>query len=216
MIGTEVPDDDISWVTIIIDVCDPTPKALRQWAQQFLAWARLAAKGWGVGWFGRFEVDLLLDPPRNTSQLQAQDAAGTRLRRDARGPVVVFHVHLIVYHPKLKRALLAYHLKRCIAGTRRTQARPLSRDQAQTEALDHVTRYMVKSLPPEAALPADLRRRRDRPQAGSRYGQRRRPAMPPSRPSARLARAPCHSIAIRERPGGSKQRALKHSPDLPQ
>jgi hypothetical protein len=153
IVGTEVPDEAISWVTIIIDICDPTPKALRQWARRFRSWAQLAAKGWDVAWFGRFEVDLLLDPRRNTTSFKRKTLRELGLGRDARGPTVVFHVHLIAYHPKLPRAALAYHLKRCIPGFRRTQARPFSRDQAQTVALDNLTRYMVKSLPPETALP---------------------------------------------------------------
>jgi hypothetical protein len=152
IVGTEVPPESISWVTIIIDICEPTPKVLRQWAKRFRFWAELAAQGWGVAWFGRFEADLLLDPRRNTTNFKLKTLRELGLDPDDPGPIVVFHVHLIAYHPNLHRASLAYHLKRCIPGTRRTQARPLSREQAQTEALDHLTRYMVKSRPPEDAL----------------------------------------------------------------
>jgi hypothetical protein len=152
MVPTDVPDETLSWVTIIIDVCKPTPKALRRWVRQFRGWARLAAKGWGVAWFGRFEADLLLDPRRNTTSFKRKTLHERGLDPDDPGPIVVFHVHLIAYHPNRSRASLAFHLKQCIPGTRRTQARPLSLQQAQSEALDHLTRYMVKSLPPEDAL----------------------------------------------------------------
>jgi hypothetical protein len=94
-----------------------------------------------------------LDPRRNTTSFKRKTLHRLGLGRDDPAPVVVvFHVHLIAYHPNLSRAALAFHLKRCIPGFRRTQARPLSSEQAQTEALDHLTRYMVKSLPPESAL----------------------------------------------------------------
>jgi hypothetical protein len=153
VVGAKVPAEAISWVTIIIDICEPTPKALRWRVRQFQAWAQLAAEGWGMASFGRYEADLLLDPRRNATSFKRKTVRELGLRRNARGSVVVFHVHLIAYHPKLPRASLASHLKRLIPGFRRTQARPLSRDQAQTVALDNLTRYMVKSRPPEAALP---------------------------------------------------------------
>jgi hypothetical protein len=152
LINTEMPDEAISWVTIILHVCKPTPKALLQRAAQFRSWAQLAAKGWGVAWLGRFEADLLLDSRRNTASFKRKTLHELGLDHDNREPAVVFHVHLVAYHPNLNRASLAFHLKRCIPGIRRTQARPLSSDQTQTEALDHLTRYMVKSLPPKAAL----------------------------------------------------------------
>jgi hypothetical protein len=152
MLVDEVPDEAISWVTIVIAVCKPTPKALRQWTRRFRYWAQLAAQGWGLAWFGRFEADLLLDPAHNTGTFKRKTLHELGLDHDDPRPVVVLHVHLITYHSNLKRALLAYHLKCCIPGTRRTQAKALSRDQAQTEALDNLTRYMVKSLPPEDAL----------------------------------------------------------------
>jgi hypothetical protein len=94
----------------------------------------------------------VLDPTVNTSSFKRRTLKPLGLDPYGYDPVVVFHVHLIAYHPTLSRWELSYRLKRRIRGCGRTDVRPLHRDQSETEALDHLTRYMLKSLPPKDAL----------------------------------------------------------------
>jgi hypothetical protein len=148
----DMDDDQISFVTIVLGVSEPSRKALRKLMFSFRSWLRFAADAWEVVFFGRFEVDLVLDPLVNTTAFKRKTLRPLGLDPDSDGPVAVFHVHLIAYHPGLDGGLLAFRLKRCISGLRRTEVRPLHSDQSQTEALDHLTRYMLKSLPPKDAL----------------------------------------------------------------
>jgi hypothetical protein len=147
-----IQPDETSWVTIIIDVCEPTPTAIQWRIDQFRAWAQHLPKAWSVALSGRFEVDLLVNPGGKTGTFKRTTLRQLGLDRDDPGPVAVLHVHLIAYHPKLVRALLQMRLKQCIPGVRRTQAKPFQHQQTQAEALDHLTRYMLKSKPPDDTL----------------------------------------------------------------
>jgi predicted DNA-binding transcriptional regulator AlpA len=57
-----VPHDEISFVTIVIGVCEPLRQALHRPMSKFRSWLAKAADAWNVSFFGRFEVDLLPDP----------------------------------------------------------------------------------------------------------------------------------------------------------
>jgi len=154
VLDRDVPHDDISWVTVVIDVCKPSPKGLRGPMSEFRSFLMQAADKWKVVFFGRFEVDLLLDP---RVDLRATTFKRKTLRPLGLDPksseaVAVFHVHLIVYHPDQDRGWLSLRLKQRLKGPRRTQIKPFRSNQSQTEALDNLTRYPLKSLPPEGAL----------------------------------------------------------------
>jgi hypothetical protein len=148
----DMDDDEISFVTIVLGVCEPSRKALRRLMFNFRSWLPFAADAWEVVFFGRFEVDLVLDPWVNTTAFKRKTLRPLGLDPDSDGPVAVVQVHLLAYHRGLDRGVLAFRLKRRIPGNRRTDVRPLSSDQSQTEAFDHLTRYMLKSLPPKNAL----------------------------------------------------------------
>ena len=77
------------------------------------------------------------------------------LERDRTEPVAVFHVHLIAYHPTQQRGWLSMLLKQRLTEPRRTHIEPFDVTQAQSESLDNLTRYVLKSLPPLAALVED-------------------------------------------------------------
>ena len=62
MLDQNVPPDHISWVTVVIDVCEPAPKDLRGPMSKFRCWLTEAADKSGVAFFGRSEIDLLLNP----------------------------------------------------------------------------------------------------------------------------------------------------------
>jgi hypothetical protein len=70
-------------------------------------------------------------------------------------PVALFHAHLIAYHPQQDRGWLSFRLKQKLRAPRQTHIIPFRSNQSQTEALDNLTRYPLKSLPPEAALHED-------------------------------------------------------------
>jgi hypothetical protein len=153
MLGHDVPHDHISWVTVVIDVCDASPKALRGPMSQFRSWLTKAADEWNVVFFGRFEVDLLLDPlVLDTTRFKRETLLWLGLDPKGSEPVAVFHVHLIAYHPDKARWLLSVPLKQSFQGPRQTQIKPFFINQSQTEALDNLTRYPLKSLPPKGAL----------------------------------------------------------------
>jgi hypothetical protein len=152
LLDHDVPPDRISWVTVVIDVCKPSPKALRRPMSKFRSWLAEAADAWGVVFFGGFEIDLLLDPrvdlDKTTFKRKTLRALGLDPKRSE--PVAVFHVHLIAYHPDQDRGWLSLRLKQRLREPKRTLVKSLDADQSQTEALDNLTRYPLKSLPPEA------------------------------------------------------------------
>jgi hypothetical protein len=156
-LGHEVPRDDISWVTVVIAVCKPSPRALSRPMSEFLACLAEAANSWNVMFFGRFEVDLLLDPrvDLNMTTFKRKTLRVLGLAADDSDPVAVLHVHLIAYHPGQDRGWLSLRLKQGLRGPRRTLVKSLDTRQSQNEALDNLTRYSLKSLPPEAALQED-------------------------------------------------------------
>lgn len=99
VLDQDVPHDQISWVTIVVAVCNPSPKALPRPMPEFRSWLNKAADSWGVMFFSRFEVDLLLDPrvdldeyafKRNTPQALGLDA-------DSEKSVAVLHVPLACF-----------------------------------------------------------------------------------------------------------------------
>jgi hypothetical protein len=147
-----VNDNEISFATIVLGVCKPSRKAVHRLMVNFRSWLPFAADAWGVLFFGRFEVDLVLDQWVNTTSFKRRTLRPLGLDPDGVGPVAVVHIHFIAYHPGLGHWDLAYRLRRRIRGCRRTEVRPLDSDQSQTEALDNLTRYMLKSLPPKDAL----------------------------------------------------------------
>jgi hypothetical protein len=152
-----VPHDEISWVTIVIAVCEPSPQALHRPMSKFRSWLAKAADAWNVSFFGRFEVDLLPDPRLDleATAFKRKTLQALGLKPDRSEPVAVFHVHLIAYHPTQQRGWLSMLLKQCLTEPRRTHVSPFDGTQAQTEALDNLTRYALKSLPPEPALDED-------------------------------------------------------------
>ena len=150
----DVPHDDISWVTVVIVVCEPSPKALRGPMSEFRSFLMQAADKWKVVFFGRFEIDLLLNPrvERYKKTIKRKTLLWLGLDPKRSEPVAVFHVHLIAYHPNQDRGWLSLRLKQRFQGPRRTQIKPFRSNQSQTDALDNLTRYPLKSLPPEGAL----------------------------------------------------------------
>jgi hypothetical protein len=153
----DVPPDDISWVTIVIAVCEPAAKALRGPMAKFRRFLRKAADAWGVVFFGRFEIDLLLDPQVDvgTTPFKRETLRALGLDPSSSNPVAVFHAHLIAYHPQQDRGWLSLRLKQKLEAPRQTHIESLRSNQSQTEALDNLTRYPLKSLPPEAAMHED-------------------------------------------------------------
>jgi hypothetical protein len=157
MLGRGVPHDDISWVTVVIAVCEPSPTALCGPMSKFRKFLSKEADKWGVVFFGRFEVDLLLDPrvDLSTTTFKRKTLRALGLDPDSSDPVAVFHVHLIAYHPGQDRIWLSVRLKQRWRQPRRTLVKPLDARQSLNEALDNLTRYTLKSLPPKTALIED-------------------------------------------------------------
>jgi hypothetical protein len=154
VLDPNVPPDHISWVTIVIDVCEPAPKDLCGPMSKFRSWLTDAADKWGVVFFGRFEIDLLLNPrvERHKKTVKRETLLWLGLDPKRSEPVAVFHVHLIAYHPGKARSWLSLPLKQSFKGPRQTKVEPFFSTQSQTEALDNLTRYPLKSLPPKGAL----------------------------------------------------------------
>ena len=149
----EVPRDDISWVTIVVGVCEPSPQILDSRKVEFHSFLKEAARKSKLMLFGRFEVDLVR--PRDLNGTTFKRKTLLQLGLPAKGwkLVAVLHVHLIAYHPKIKRGVVSLRLKQTFRGPRRTEIDPLwIPNQMQTKALDNLTRYMLKSRPPEFAL----------------------------------------------------------------
>jgi hypothetical protein len=157
ILARDVPDDDISWVTVVIAVCEPSPTALGGPMSKFRKFLSKEADKWGSMFFGRFEVDLLLDPrvDLNETTFKRKTLRALGLDPDSSDPVAVFHVHLIAYHPGQDRVWLSVRLKQRWREPRRTLVKSLDARQSQNEALDNLTRYTLKSLPPKAALLED-------------------------------------------------------------
>jgi predicted DNA-binding transcriptional regulator AlpA len=149
-----VPHDEISFVTIVIAVCEPSPQALLRPMSKFRSWLAKAADAWNVSFFGRFEIDLLPDPrlDLDSTAFKRKTLQALGLERDRTEPVAVLHVHLIAYHPTQQRCWLSMRLKQCLTEPRRTHVEPFDSTQAQSESLDNLTRYVLKSLPPQGAL----------------------------------------------------------------
>jgi hypothetical protein len=149
-----VPYDEISFVTIVIDVCEPSPQALHWPMSEFRSWLAKAADAWKVSFFGRFEVDLLPDPrlDLDSTAFKRKTLQALGLKPNRSEPVAVFHVHLIAYHPTQQRGWLSMRLKQRLTEPRRTHVEPFDATQAQSESLDNLTRYVLKSLPPQPAL----------------------------------------------------------------
>jgi hypothetical protein len=148
VLDQNVPPDHISWVTVVIDVCEPSAEALGGPMAKFYCWLTEAADEWGVVFFGRFEIDLLLDPrvERYKKTVKRETLLWLGLDPKRSEPVAVFHVHLIVYHPDKARSWLSLLLKQSFKGPRQTKVEPFYTNQSQTEALDNLTRYPLKSL----------------------------------------------------------------------
>jgi hypothetical protein len=164
VLDQKVPPDHISWVTVVIDVCEPSPNALREPMSKFRSWLAEAADKWGVVFFGRFEIDLLLNPrvERHKATVKRKTLLWLGLGPKRSEPVAVFHVHLIAYHPDKARWWLSVPLKQSFQGPQRTKVGPFFSSQSQAEALDNLTRYPVKSLPPKGALLKESRSYRPR------------------------------------------------------
>jgi hypothetical protein len=154
LLDHDVPHDHMSWVTVVIDVCKPSPKALRRPMSKFRFWLTEAANAWGVVFFGGFEIDLLLDPRVDLDKTTFKRKTLRALGLDPKSsePVAVFHVHLIAYHPDQDRGWLSLRLKQRLREPKRTLVTSLDAKMSQNEALDNLTRYPLKTLPPEAAL----------------------------------------------------------------
>jgi hypothetical protein len=148
----EVPRDDISWVTIVIGVCEPSPQILDKRKVQFHSFLEKAARKWKLRLFGRFEVDLVRPRDLNGTTFKRKTLLPLGLPAKGRKLVAVLHVHLFACHPKIKRGVVSLRLKQTFRGPRRTEIRPLDTKQMQTESLDNLTRYMLKSRPPEFAI----------------------------------------------------------------
>jgi predicted DNA-binding transcriptional regulator AlpA len=164
VLDQKVPPDHISWVTVVIDVCEPSPNALREPMSEFRSWLTKAAEKWGVVFFGRFEIDLLLDPQveRHKATVKRNTLLWLGLDPERSEPVAVFHVHLIAHHPDKGRSWLSVPLKQSFKGPQQTKVEPFYTTQSQTQALDNLTRYPLKSLPPKGALLKESRSYRPR------------------------------------------------------
>jgi hypothetical protein len=153
VLNHEVRRDEISFITIVVGVCEPSPGTLDNQKNEFRSFLKTAADSWKLTLFGRFEVDLiepkLLTP--STFKRKTLLQLGLNLA-DQRKLVAVLHVHLIAYHPNQNRGVVSLRLKQTFRGFRQTEIRPLHTDQMQTEALDNLTRYMLKSQLPDFAL----------------------------------------------------------------
>jgi hypothetical protein len=152
VLNHEVPRDEISWVTILVGVCEPSPRTLNNQRIEFRSFLKTAAASWKLTLFGRFEVDLI-EPKRLTGTFKRKTLLQLGLNpANQRKLVALLHVHLIAYHPKQERGVVSLRLKQTFRGFRRTEIRPLHTEQTQTEALDNLTRYMLKSELPDFAL----------------------------------------------------------------
>jgi hypothetical protein len=154
MLGHTVPPDDISWVTVVNRVLEPSPRALHRPMSEFRSLLTEAANAWNVTFFGRFEVDLVLNPrpdlAKNTFKQETLRALG--LNDKSSHPVAILHAHLIAYHPGRDRGWLSCLLKQRLTEPRRTDVSGLDIKQLQPEALDNLTRYPLKTLPPDGTL----------------------------------------------------------------
>jgi hypothetical protein len=152
VVGHDAGVGEISWVTIVVAVATPSPERLTQLMSKFRYSLRAAIGDPGVRLIGRFEIDLLLPgAPLGTIKKRTLLELGYDGRKSR--PIALIHVHLFAVHPGLHRGILAYRLKKAFHGFRRTQVKPHDRKQSAEVSIDNLSRYMLKSLPPEILIP---------------------------------------------------------------
>jgi hypothetical protein len=153
-------DDDIVFCTIIIGVSaleiDPLREQIDGFKKQFRQTIRKDTgrdKRWlGLAWRGRIELDYFL---RGTSglgiyKLRTLSELGFVPNGSA---FLVPHLHVVIRLNGLTRRQVRRRLRRQFPGFKRVVIGHFRKNKSRSENIDHLSRYMLKSLPPILALP---------------------------------------------------------------
>jgi hypothetical protein len=153
-------DEDIVFCTVIIGVSaleiDELREKIAGFKKQFRQTIRKDTgrdKRWlELAWRGRIELDYFL--PEETD-------LGIYKRRTLRelgfvpngSAFLLPHLHVVIRLNGLTRKQVRRRLRRQFPGFRRVEVRHFRKNKSRSENIDFLSRYMLKSLPPDLALP---------------------------------------------------------------
>jgi hypothetical protein len=151
-------DEDIVFCTVIIGVSaleiDQLREQIDDFKKQFTQAIRKGRdKRWlELAWRGRIEFDYFL--PGSTDLGIYKLRTLTELGFVANGSAfLVPHLHVVIRLNGLTRKQVRRRLRRQFPGFKRVVVGHLRKDKSRSENIDHLSRYMLKSLPPILALP---------------------------------------------------------------
>jgi hypothetical protein len=153
-VGNKIDADDLSWITIVIGVSKPDDLSeIANLLARFRCTLQGVSSRLNTTFVGRYEIDLIRRANElGTFKLKTLKELGYRGDRHRAQLTAVVHVHLIGIHPSLPNVVVSYWLKKAFPGFRRTAVKPLDHRQSLTDAVDNLSRYMLKSVPPKTAL----------------------------------------------------------------
>lgn len=154
------PDKDIVFCTVIIGVSPPEIDQLRQQIDDFKKRFRQAMrpkssvdKRWlGLAWRGRIEFDYFLPGATDLGIYKLRTLSELGFVPDG-SAFLVPHLHVVIQLNGLTRSRVGRQLRRQFPGFRRVQVRHFKKDKSRSENIDYLSRYMLKSKPPDLALP---------------------------------------------------------------
>lgn len=152
---TDIEGADISAVTVILSAIPASEiRAIRQCIRTFRRDWKALCRSWPNGrWWGRVELDLLTDNPKQ--------ALGAYVRRTLKAlghssaeeeNHVAVHAHLLLAHPGLGRAAVRGRLSMLYRAPRQIEVKSLRDTQSKEDALTQYACYMLKARPPTFAM----------------------------------------------------------------
>lgn len=142
---------EMSFLTIIFGAADLGIPHAEQMIDDALPRLARALK-WkrGIKLIGRVEMDYLL-PGHTLERDKRRTFAKLGAPTEGDVPLLVPHLHALVFHPRVARYLLRLKLCRRFPGYKRVTMKRLHADKTIEENLDRLVRYPLKFLPPDHA-----------------------------------------------------------------
>jgi hypothetical protein len=153
-------DEDIVFCTVIIGVSALEIDQLREQIDGFKKLFRQTIrkdtgrdKRWlGLAWRGRIEFDYFLPGATDLGLYKLRTLSELGFVPDG-SAFLVPHLHVVIRLNGLTRKQVRRRLRRQFPGFKRVLVGHFRKNKSRSENIDHLSRYMLKSLPPILALP---------------------------------------------------------------
>jgi hypothetical protein len=153
-------EEDIVFCTVIIGVSaleiDRLREQIDEFKKQFRQTIRMDTgrdKRWpGLAWRGQIELDYFLPGTSDLGMYKLRTLSELGYVPNG-SAFLVPHLHVVIRLNGLTRKQVRRRLRRQFPGFKRVVVGHFRKNKSRSENIDHLCRYMLKSLPPILALP---------------------------------------------------------------